>query len=185
MRKQRVSRATAYRRLHAPKKRMLSPGQNQPQHDVVETPQALAATILQHFTPKGRVLDPCRGQGHAFYKAMVAMSLDASWCEITEGRDFYDWKEPVHWIISNPPWSKIRPFLRHAMSVADNVVFLVTLTHLDTRARDREIEAAGFGRKEALIVPNPPPPWPASGFMLVAYHLQRGWRGGLTFNRAA
>jgi hypothetical protein len=87
MRKQRVSRATAYRRLHAPKKRMLSPGQNQPQHDLVETPQALAATILQHFAPKGRVLDPCRGQGHAFYKAMVAMSLDASWCEITEGRD--------------------------------------------------------------------------------------------------
>jgi hypothetical protein len=87
---------------------------------------------------------------------MAAMSLDASWCEITEGRDFYDWQEPVHWIISNPPWSKIRPFLRHAMSVADNVVFLVTLTHLDTRARDREIEAAGFGRKEALIVPNPP-----------------------------
>jgi hypothetical protein len=69
------------------------------------------------------------------------------------------------------------------MQVADNIVFLVTITHLVTRARAREIAHAGFGFRTALLVPNPPSPWPASGFQLAACHLQREYTGGLTFDR--
>jgi hypothetical protein len=166
--------------------KLLCPKRNQPQHDLVETPLALAATIVRHFAPTGRVLDPCRGQGQAFYRALLDSSVSqVEWCEISEGRDFFEWTDRVDWAISNPPWSLMRSFLRHAMEIADNIVFLATLPHFDTRARYRDIAAAGFGRKEALVVPHPPAPWPGSGFLLTAYHLQRGWRGPLTFTELA
>ena len=41
----------------------------------------------------------------------------------------------MDWIITNPPWSQIRRFLQHALSLADHVVFLFTINHLWTRAR--------------------------------------------------
>jgi hypothetical protein len=82
-------------------------------------------------------------------------------------------------VIGNPPWSKMRAFLIHAMTISDNVVFLASMPHFVTTARMRDIAAANFAPREALIVPNPPA-WPQSGFALTAYHLQRGWTGGLT-----
>jgi len=164
---------------------LLCPKENQPAHDLAETPAALAAAIVAHFQPTGRVLDPCRGTG-AFYDCLVGRPgiTAADWCEIRQGVDFFDWHLPVDWIITNPPWSILRQFLGHAMRLADNVVFLVTLTHLDTRARDRDIQLAGFGRREALLCPQPRAPWPTSGFLLAAYHLQKGYAGPLTFNRS-
>lgn len=91
-------------------------------------------------------------------------------------RDFFAWWEPVDWIITNPPWSQIRPFLQHALSLADHVVSLLTINHLWTKARQRDIRAAGFGLREILLV-EMPPEFPQSGFQLGAVHLQRGWRG--------
>ena len=82
--------------------------------------------------------------------------------------------------MTNAPWSKLRAFLNHAMKISDNVVFLCTMTHFVTRARIRDIAEAGFAMREALLVPNPPPPWPGGGFQLAACWLQRGWTGGLT-----
>jgi hypothetical protein len=35
--------------------------------------------------------------------------------------------QKVDWIITNPPWSQMRRFLQQAMSVADHVVFLISL----------------------------------------------------------
>lgn len=166
------------------RRKILCPGENQPQHDLVETPCALAQLVVEHFKPSGHVLDPARGGG-AFYDAFKDRpGVTADWCEIREGRDFFERGGEYDWIITNPPWSIMRRFLNHSMKLADNIVLLVTLTHLDTRARDREIEAAGFGRREALIVPQPPSSlWPTSGFLLTAYHLQRGYCGDLKFNR--
>ena len=57
---------------------------------------------------------------------------------------------PTDWIVTNPPWSKVFPFLRHAMTLADNVVFLAALSAFTLRARMRAIELAGFGLKAIL-----------------------------------
>ena len=89
--------------------------------DAVWTPDWCAADIVEHFKPSGRVLEPCRGGG-AFMRCLPAGTM---WCEITEGRDFFDWREPVDWIVTNPPFSITRPFLRHSLAVAANVVFLL------------------------------------------------------------
>src|SRR5690606_673304 len=77
--------------------------------------------------------------------------------EIDEGRDFFEYTKKVDWIITNPPWSLMRDFLRHAMTISDNVIFLVTTNHAFTKARVREASEKRFGISQILHVPTPPP----------------------------
>jgi hypothetical protein len=155
--------------------RRLAPGSNAPDHDLVMTPPRLARQIVDHYAPHGRLLDPARGDG-AFYAAMQRQSNDVHWCEITEGIDFYRWREPVDWIVTNPPWSKFRSFLRHAMRLAPNIVFLATVSHFVLKARLRDMRAAGFGIVEVMLVEEPPLPWPRSGFQPAAVLVRKGTR---------
>lgn len=61
-------------------------------NDVVFTQDHIARDIVRYFKPTGRMLDPCCGNG-AFLKYMPG----ADWCEITKGKDFFEWKDPVDW----------------------------------------------------------------------------------------
>ena len=148
---------------------------------MVMTPPALARTVVDYFDPVGACLDPARGSG-AFYGAMRHRARPLNWCEITKGRDFFAHVQYYYWMITNPPWSKLRAFLQHAMGHADNIVFLATMVHFVTRARMRDIREGGFGMRTALLLDQPPAPWPSSGFQLVAMHLERGYDGPLTID---
>ena len=149
------------------------PNRDYVSNDVVQTPLHLAKRIVDHFKPSGRILEPCRGDGH-FHRYMPG----AFWCEISEQRDFFDWKEPVDWIVTNPPWSQIRPFLQHSMSLANDIVFLMTVNHVWTKARIRDIYGSGFAIKEICLV-EMPVEFPQSGFQLGAIHISRGWKGDM------
>ena len=94
--------------------------------DVVYTPDWCAQDMLDWFKPCGKVLDPCKGAGAFFDK----MPDGAEWCEIREGRDFFEWREPMNWIVSNPPYSNFRVFLNHSFTVADNIVYLVPVKNV-------------------------------------------------------
>lgn len=144
--------------------------------DVVQTPSDLALRIVEHFKPAGKILEPCRGEGN-FWQYLPR----ADWCEISEGRNFFNYAKKVDWIITNPPWSQIRNFLQHSMKVADDIVFLMTVNHVWTKARVRDIYSSGFGIKEICLV-EMPPSFPQSGFQLGAIHIQRGWSGEITFD---
>ena len=146
------------------------------------TPPELAAVVIGHFAGRmsGTVLDPARGQG-AFYDRFPT-HLERDWCEITEGRDFLDWHEPVDWVMTNPPWSRLRDFTRHAMRIAPNVVWLAPLTNLTTKARLRDLDEAGFGIAELVLI-DTPKDWPQSGFQLVAAWLRKGHSGGWSVTR--
>ena len=95
----RVSKVLGIRQLvqpiQAPKSKRLIPQTNAPERDVVLTPPDLAAAVIAHFAPqmRGRVLDPAKGAG-AFYDALPG-HLDRHWCEVSEGRDFFEWRDPV------------------------------------------------------------------------------------------
>lgn len=160
-----------------PVAKRLVPKKNDPESDLVFTPHPLAMLIIDHFrdnlTSK-HVLDPCRGGG-AFYDQFPD-DCNKHWCEISDGIDFMDWAKPVDWIITNPPWSKLRSFLQHSMAIADNIVFLAAYTHFTTKARINDIREAGFGMKTVLYVPTPKN-WPHSGFQMAAVHLSRDWNG--------
>lgn len=158
-------------------KRRLSPSHNAPVHDLAVTPEPLAAAVVDYFAPRGRLCDPARGSG-PFYRAMQRHSLSVEWFEIAAQRDFLSHQAgpgfEYDWIITNPPWSKLRKFLQQAMRLAPNVVFLVTMPHMTTRARLRDMDDAGFGLVEFLRVPQPPAPWPSSGFQLGAALVRKG-----------
>ena len=109
---------------------------------------------------------------------------DAEWCEISEGRDFLKVEGKWDWIVTNPPWSQFRVFLVKSMQVADNVVFLSLLNAWFMRARVRDMQEAGFGLVEVLMVDTPPKPWPQTGFQLAAVHAKRGHTGATFFNSA-
>ena len=78
--------------------------------------------MVDFFQPSGRVLEPFRGEG-----VFTNLCPDWDWCEIDEEKDCFDWKAPADWVVSNPPYSKLRPVWRHAATLADNIVFLVPL----------------------------------------------------------
>jgi hypothetical protein len=107
-----------------------------------------------------------------------------AWCEIQRGRDFFAWRSRVDWIVTNPPWNQMRAFLQHSMAVSDHVVFLITVNHVWTRARLRDMHTAGFGIREILLV-DTPKEFPPLGFQLGAVHLAHGWRGPIRLTGAA
>lgn len=143
--------------------------------DRVYTPAAWSEAIVDLLPLSGRVLDPARGHG-AFYDRFPA-HCERLWCEVSEGRDFFDFRERVDWVVTNPPWSRILNFMQHAFTLADNVVFLVTTNHAYTKARVRAAADAGFRIRGILHLPTPPKPWPQSGFQLSAIWWQRGYLG--------
>jgi hypothetical protein len=79
--------------------------------------------------------------------------------------------------MTNPPWSRLRDFSRHAMRIAPNIVWLAPLTNLTTKARLRDLDEAGFGIAELVLI-DTPKGWPQSGFQLVAAWLRKGHSGG-------
>lgn len=93
--------------------------------DVVYTPEWCVRDMLAHFEPSGLLLDPCRGKG-AFTDQLPA----AEWCEITQGRDFFDWHKPVDWVLGNPPYSMTREWFRHSYAIADHLLYLVPLRNI-------------------------------------------------------
>lgn len=153
------------------------PNRNYISNDDVQTPVGLAKLIVEHFDSQidlnDTLLEPCKGDGN-FHKFM----WHSDYCEIKEGKDFFDYKGHVNWIITNPPWSLFRKFLVKAMGVADNVVFLVTINHIWTKARIRDIRQANFGIKEIVLV-TMPASFPQSGFQLGAIHLQKNYMGNI------
>lgn len=150
-------------------------------NDIVYTPDELALAIVQHFKPSGRVLEPCAGGG-AFVRALGGV---CDTFELQEGTDFLQQSGKWDWVVTNPPWSKLRAFLKHSMTVADNVVFLCLVNAFFMRARWGDIESSGFAVKEILVCDQPPKPWPQTGFLLGAVHVQRGFAGPVTISRGA
>ena len=154
-------------------------------NDRIYTPDDLAAKVVHAFSSEisGRVLEPCAGGG-AFVRALQRLGHDPIALEIDRGTDFFEYREPVDWIVTNPPWSKSRKFLAHSYTLAPNILVLMNLIHLFClRCRMREMLDAGFGPRRIVLYDNPPKPWPQSGFQLGAIHIQRGYTGGTEWRR--
>lgn len=147
------------------------PNRNYNSDDVVMTPQDLAIKLIKHFNPVGRGLEPCRGTGNIYQHL-----TNCDWCEISEGRDFYEYNSKVDYIFTNPPWSQMRKFLQHSYKLADNVYVLVTVNHLWTKARLKDMRDNNFGVVEICCV-HTPKNFPQSGFQLAMIHLKKNFFG--------
>jgi hypothetical protein len=148
--------------------------------DCIFTPDSLAIDIVSHFASRiyGTILEPSAGDG-AFVRAFQSCGFTCESLELKRGQDFFDYKQKVDWIITNPPWSKMRAFLKQAYLLADNIIFLVSVNHvIALRARLRDMENAGFGISE-IVLCDTPKDWPQSGFQLGASYIKRGYKGPL------
>jgi len=111
-------------------------------NDVVMTAEPTAKWIVDYFNPQGTILEPCRGEG-AFYNNFPKQSKK-EWCEISQGRDFFEYEKKVDWIITNPPFSIFDNFLTHSFEIADNVVFFCPLNKVFKSMKiDRMIQDYG------------------------------------------
>lgn len=149
------------------------PNINYKSNDEVMTPICIAEKLVKHFNPQGKGLEPCCGTGN-----ILRFLRDAEWCELTKGRDFFDYHKKVDYIFTNPPWSKIRLFLQHSMELTNEIYFLFTINHLWTKARLRDIKQAGFGIKEICIFETPKE-FPQSGFQLGMVYLSKNYKGNI------
>lgn len=141
--------------------------------DIVYTPDAIAEKIVGWLNPKGKCLDPCRGDG-AFYKYFPS---GGEYCELREGKDFFDYAGKVDWIIGNPPYSIFEQFLEKSFLISDNVAFLVPTNKIFQRQliMDRINKYGGirsaliYGSGQLLDFP--------FGFSVGMFHFQRDWKG--------
>jgi hypothetical protein len=57
----------------------------------------------------------------------------------------------------------------------------MTINHVWTKARIRDVYGSGFGIREICLV-EMPDTFPQSGFQLGAVYIARGWRGAIGFS---
>jgi hypothetical protein len=140
------------------------------ENDIVYTPDAVAKMIVDEFKPSGSVLEPCKGGG-----AFLRYLPDAEWCEIQEGRDFFDYTKQVDWIVSNPPYSLWDEWIVHSMSIAQNIVYLVPFAKVFKLTTLRQILHWGGIVKVVNITPQSAG-FPF-GFPCGAFYFRKGYKG--------
>lgn len=160
-------------------------------NDMVMTPRHIAKQMISFYThdlvrlwgptvsgisqtKHDTVLDPCRGDG-AFYDQYPDYCTK-DWCEITEGRDFFDWPYKVDWIITNPPYSIFPQFLEKCFEVADNVALLIPLAKLVSSLKRINMVMDYGGIVSMRIIGASKCGFPF-GFPAAAIHMKRGYDG--------
>ena len=141
-------------------------------NDVVFTPDWLAKQICEMFSISGEVLEPCKGEG-VFLKYLPK---NTEWCEIVDGKNFYDYTKKVDWIVTNPPYSDYNRFLEHSFNLAENIVLLVPVAKMfKSMGTLRAILTYG-GFVSIHILPASKAGFPF-GFPCAIYYLKREYKG--------
>jgi len=145
--------------------------------DVQYTPDDVAKYIVDFFQPEGKILDPCKGDG-AFLRHMPG----AEWCELREGRDFFDFDAQVDWIVSNPPYSIFSEWLDHSFEIAENIVYLIPINKPFNSFSMLQRVAEYGGIKHVLAIAPGAKLKFSIGFAIGAIHFKRGWHGKMGFS---
>jgi len=112
-------------------------------NDDVFTPLPVAMKMIEmcNITSEMSVLDCSKGAG-VFYDNLPLCNKD--WCEIKEGRNFFDYNERVDLIIGNPPFSMWSKWIEHTMKLTDKFCFIIGICNFSDK-RIRDIHNAGYG----------------------------------------
>ena len=122
--------------------------------DIQFTPPSLARDLIDETGIIGRsILDPCSGGGAFFHS--FPPDMDRYECEIQRGSDFFKWTVPVHWVVSNPPFSQLTRWLEHTMNIATVGFAYIMPTYSLTHRRLMLIESFGFYCEKTIIIENP------------------------------
>ena len=147
-------------------------------NDMVMTPRHIAKQMIDFYTIplRATMLDPCRGDGAFYHQYPSRAGVNRDWCEITEGRDFFDWPYKVDWIITNPPYSIFPQFLEKCFEVADNVALLIPLAKLVSSLKRINMVMDYGGIVSMRVIGASKCGFPF-GFPAAAIHMKRGYEG--------
>ncbi len=141
--------------------------------DIVYTPNYVSKQIIDFLNPKGKCLDPCKGDG-AFYNLLP---LGAEFCEIREGKDFFDYNKKVDWVIGNPPYSIFEDFLKKGFEIAENVSYLVPTNKIFQRQIIMDMIVNWGGVKSIIIYGSGQLIGFPFGFSVGNFHFEKGYKG--------
>lgn len=115
-------------------------------NDVWSTPvdivKAQVVRVEAVAPPSGKWVDPFRHTGRYYNNYPPYVQKD--WCEITQGRDAfeYDYKDAV--VVSNPPYSILSKLLEKMSADKASVISFLILGHAVTAPRIEKMEKAGY-----------------------------------------
>jgi len=112
--------------------------------DVFITPKDLAKKHIDmiDYNPSDKWLDPCKNSGN-YYNQFPNDNKD--YCEILEGKDFFNYNQPVDIICQNPPYSLMNKWIEKNIELNPRVIsFLIGIGNLTAR-RIEMLENAGYG----------------------------------------
>jgi type I restriction-modification system DNA methylase subunit len=114
-------------------------------NDIIHTPPSVAHIMIDMCQLKDGelVLDPSAGSNKIFYNAFQNY-VRKDYCEITEGKDFFEYHNKVDCVIGNPPYSMWDKWLEHTMSITDKFCYIFGSLNF-TPARLTKIINSGYG----------------------------------------
>ncbi len=124
-------------------------------------------------------LEPCRGDG-VFYKLLPKPK---EWCEIVQGKDFFDYRGKVDWIITNPPYSIYNIFLEKCFEVSDNVVFLCPIAKAFKSLGTERLVGQYGGLKEIWLMGSGATCGFSFGFPTGCLYYKRDYKGKINYIR--
>ena len=142
--------------------------------DKVYTPANIAKHIIDSFPISGKVLDPFKGKG-AFFDNFPE-NVEKDWCELDEGKDFFQYNERVGWIVSNPPYSIFNDVLEYSFRLSDNIVYLIPINKL-TSSFTRIKKLKDWGGIPKIILMSPKEIGFPFGFAVGAVYFKKGYKG--------
>lgn len=149
-------------------------------NDKVYTPDHIVDDVLKHYgfhiERQDVVMEPFRGEG-AFYNRLKDYSdQEVYWCEIDEGKDFFDFNGKVDWVVTNPPYSIFNKVLPKLLEIADNNIIVVPVSKLlSSIPKLMDIKRAGHGIKEVYYLGSGRQLKFPFGFPVAAIYIQKGW----------
>lgn len=141
--------------------------------DIVHTPVYVSKQIIKCLNPEGKCLDPCKGDG-AFYNYLP---IGAEFCEIKEGKNFFDYNNKVDWVIGNPPYSIFEDFLKKSFEIAGNISYLVPTNKIFQRQIIMDMINNFGGIKSIIIYGSGQLIGFPFGFSVGNFHFQKGYKG--------
>ena len=123
------------------KKRLQTQVQNK--SDILYTPKSIAINMIDmcELRENEYVLDPSKGGG-VFYDNYPEY-VKKEWCEIAEGKNFFDCVNKFDWVIGNPPYSMWDKWLEHTMAITENFCYIFGFMNF-TPTRIHKIQEKGF-----------------------------------------
>ena len=141
--------------------------------DVVYTADYVSKKIIEILNPSGWCLDPCKGDG-SFYNNLP---IHKDYCEIDEGKDFFEYDKKMEWIIGNPPYSLFEDFLRHSFFLAWNVSFIVPINKVFQRQLIMNMINKFGGIRSIIVFGSGQKIGFPFGFSVANFHFQKEYKG--------